>query len=225
MNTTVNQIDVAEKEAKVLNSFANALLKAAESNNQQEKLLAIDHNLKLWVEIETSLKSAKNLLPDEVKKNLFKLADFVKYLTMSKGINMTKEDFKSLANINNQISMGIQESVKNNLAAEEAFSLLKCAMDLTKAKEKSNAGELAKALDNNMKLWVYIKTLANSKNNKIPEEIRGNLTKLADYVSQKTIEVGQNINNVNAKALDSMINTNLQISEGLMSKQLQSLKK
>ena len=225
MNTTTNQIDAAEKEAKVLNSFANALLKAADSNNQQEKLLAIDHNLKLWVEIETSLKSAKNLLPEDVKKNLFKLADFVKFMTMSKGINMTKEDFKSLANINNQISMGIQESVKNNLAAEEAFSLLKCAMDLTKAKEKSHAGEMAKALDNNMQLWVYIKTLANSKTNHIPEDIKGNLTKLADYVSQKTIEVGRNINNLNIKAIDSMIDTNLHISEGLMNHQMQILKK
>ena len=143
---------------------------------------------------------------------------------MSKGTNMSKEDFRSLANINNQISLGIQESVKNNLAAEEAFSLLKCAMDLSKAKEKSNAGELAKALDNNMQLWVYIKTLANSKKNNIPEEIKGNLVKLADYVSKKTIEVGRNIDNINIKALDSMIDTNLQISEGLMSKQMMSIK-
>ena len=225
MNTTSNQIDVAEKEAYLLNNFANALLKAAESNNQQERLLAIDHNLKLWVEIETSLKSAKNLLPEEVKKNLFKLADFVKYMTMSKGINMGKEDFKSLANINSQISMGIQESVKNNLAAEEAFSLLKCAMDLSKAKEKSNAGELARALDNNMQLWVYIKTLANSKKSAIPEDIKGNLTKLADYVSKKTIEIGRNINNINVKALDSMIDTNLQISDGLMNHQMRLVRK
>ena len=225
MNTTSNQIDAAEKEAYLLNNFANALLKAAESNNQQERLLAIDHNLKLWVEIETSLKSAKNLLPEEVKKNLFKLADFVKYMTMSKGINMGKEDFKSLANINSQISMGIQESVKNNLAAEEAFSLLKCAMDLSKAKEKSNAGELARALDNNMQLWVYIKTLANSKKSAIPEDIKGNLTKLADYVSKKTIEVGRNINNINVKALDSMIDTNLQISDGLMNHQMRLARK
>lgn len=224
MNTTTDQISAAEKEAVMLNSFANALLKASESNNQYEKLLAIDHNLKLWVEIETSLKSAKNLLPEEVKRNLFKLADFVKYMTMSKGINMNKEDFKSLANINNQISLGIQESVKNNLAAEEAFSLLKCAMDLSKAKERCNAGEMARALDNNMQLWVYIKTLANSKKNKIPEDIKGNLTKLADYVSKKTIEIGKNINNINEKALESMIDTNLQISEGLMNKQMQGLK-
>lgn len=225
MDTTTNQIGTAEKEAVILNSFANALLQAAESNNQHERLMAIDHNLKLWVEIETSLKSAKNLLPEEVKKNLFKLADFVKYMTMSKGINMTKEDFKSLANINNQISLGIQESVKNNLAAEEAFSLLKCAMDLTKAKEKSNAGELARALDNNMQLWIYIKTLANSKKNKLPEDIKSNLVKLADYVSKKTLEVGKNIDKIDVKALDSMIDTNLQISEGLMNKQMQNLKK
>ena len=225
MVKTTNQIKDAETEAAILLNSAMALSKASISNDEKLKLITLDNNLKLWVEIETSLKSAKNLLPEEVKKNLFKLADFVKYMTMSKGINMSKEDFKNLANINNQISLGIQESVKNNLAAEEAFSLLKCAMDLSRAKEKSNAGELAKALDNNMQLWVYIKTLANSKKAKIPEEIKGNLIKLADYVSQKTLEVGKNIDNVNIKALDSMIDTNLQISEGLMSKQMLSLKK
>ena len=44
---------------------------------------------------------------------------------------------------------------------------------------------------------------------------------LADYVYKKTIEVGRNIEEINNKAIDSMIMTNLQISEGLMSNQMQ----
>ncbi len=225
MNVNSSQIAGAEKEAKLLDLFAKNLSEAANSDNQQKRLQAIDNNLKLWVEIETSLKSAKNLLPDNIKQNLFKLADFVKYMTLSKGVNMNTNDIKTLANINQQISLGILESVKNNLAAEEAFSLLKCAMDLSKANKENNQKELAAALDNNMQLWVYIKTLANSKQNKIPEEIKGNLSKLADFVSKKTIEVGRNIANVNQTTLETMINTNLQISQGLMSKQMEQRKK
>lgn len=44
------------------------------------------------------------------------------------------------------------------------------------------------------------------------------MIKLADYVSSRTLEVGKNVDNLNQKALDCMIMTNLQISEGLMSK-------
>ncbi len=45
------------------------------------------------------------------------------------------------------------------------------------------------------------------------------MIKLADYVSGKTLEVGKNIEKNNDKVLDSMIMTNLQISEGLISNQ------
>ena len=88
---------------------------------------------------------------------------------------------------------------------------------MSSAKENGNTTDLVNALDNNMKLWVYIKTLASSEKNKLPKETKTNLIKLADYVSNKTIEVGKNVNKINDKALDSMIMTNLQISEGLMS--------
>ena len=129
---------------------------------------------------------------------------------------MSKSDFDTLVNINMQISEGLVESVKNNLAREEAFSLLKCAIDLSSAKENNNSSDLVSALDNNMKLWVYIKTLASSEKSKLPPETKSNLIKLADFVSKKTMEVGRNVHNINAKTLDTMIMTNLQISEGLM---------
>jgi len=70
MNTTINQIDDAEREASLLMDYAMALSKASAGTNEHEKLIALDNNLKLWVEIETSLKSAKNLLPKALKNNL-----------------------------------------------------------------------------------------------------------------------------------------------------------
>lgn len=219
MDNATNQIKDAETEATLLMSYAQALSKAAVSTDEHYKLLTLDNNLKLWVEIESSLKSAKNLLPQDIKNNLLKLSKYIERLTLSKGIQMNKCDFDSLSNINMQISEGLLEAVKNSLAKMEAFSLLKCAVDLSSARESNNTEELVAALDNNMKLWVYIKTLANSKDTRLPEETRSNLIKLADYISSKTLEVGKNIEHVNDKVLDSMINTNLQISEGLISNQ------
>lgn len=222
MNEQINPISAAEREAKIFMDFALELSKASSGDDAHEKLVALEHNLKLWVEIETSLKSAKNLLPDGIKENLYKLSKYVERLILSKGVNnMTKSDYDTMININMQISEGLLEAIKNSLAQEEAFSLLRCAIDLSSAREKSDTRDLVEALDNNMKLWVYIKTLASSKDSKLPKETKSNLIKLADYVSQKTLEVGQNIDSVNAKTLDSMIMTNLQISEGLMSSQMQ----
>lgn len=218
MKKTTDQVKNAEEEASILLNHAVALSHAASGNSDKEKILALDSNLKLWVEIETTLKNAKNLLPDEIKSNLLKLSKFVERLTLSKGVKMTKNDFDTLVNINMQISEGLVDAVKNSLAKEEAFHLLRCAIDLSSAKENKNTGDLVNALENNMKLWVYIKTLASSDENPLPKETKTNLIKLADYVSSKTLEVGKDINKLNEKAIDSMIMTNLQISEGLMTK-------
>lgn len=211
----IDEVENAEREAAILLNQAVSLSQAS-TGSHVDKIKALDSNLKLWVEIETTLKNAKNLLPEDIKSNLFKLSKYVERLTLSKGVNMSKSDFDTLVNINMQISEGLVESVKNNLAREEAFSLLKCAIDLSSAKENNNSSDLVNALDNNMKLWVYIKTLASSEKSKLPPETKSNLIKLADFVSKKTMEVGKNVHDVNAKTLDTMIMTNLQISEGLM---------
>ncbi len=220
MNGKIDQVKNAENEAIILLNHAMELSRAAVSNDDLEKVSALDSNLKLWVEIETSLKSAKNLLPEDIKNNIIKLSKFVERLTLSKGAKMTKSDFDCLININMQISEGLLEAVKNNLATEEAFSLLKCAIDLSMARENGDAKELVSALDNNLKLWVYIKTLASKEENPLPKDTKSNLIKLADYVSSKTLELGKNVEDINNKALDTMIMTNLQISEGLMTKRI-----
>jgi len=162
MVKTTNQIKDAETEAAILLNSAMALSKASISNDEKLKLITLDNNLKLWVEIETSLKSAKNLLPDDIKSNLMKLSKYVERLTLSKGVAMSKSDFDSLININMQISEGLLEAVKNYLAKEEAFSLLKCAVDLSSARENNNVEALVTALDNNLKLWVYIRNVTHN---------------------------------------------------------------
>ena len=165
MTDNVDIMNVAEKEANVLLEKAVALSQAKTSGNDLELITALDDNMKLWVEIETSLKNAKNLLPEDIKSNLLKLSKFVERLTLSKGLKVTSSDIDCLVNINMQICRGLLESVHNTLAREEAFSLLKCAIDLSTARENDNLIELIDALDNNMKLWVYIKTLAKKEDN------------------------------------------------------------
>lgn len=219
MTGNVDIMSVAEKEANVLLEKAITLSQAKSSGNDSDLIVALDENMKLWVEIETSLKNAKNFLPDDIKSNLLKLSKFVERLTLSKGLRVTDSDVACLVNINMQICKGLLESVHNTLAREEAFSLLKCAIDLSNARENDNLIELIDALDNNMKLWVYIKTLAKKEDNILPKPVRTNLVKLADYISSKTIEVGQDVTKINDKAIETMIQTNLQISEGLMSRE------
>ena len=219
MDNTENQIKNAELEASILLNYALALSKASTSNDDQEKVVAIENNLRLWVKIESSLASAKNLLPESIKVNMIKLSKFVERMTLTKGIKMSKSDFDCLININIQISEGLLAAVQSSLAKEEAFLLLKCAIDLSSAREASNDSDLVSALENNMQLWLYIKTLAESKDSALPVETKSNLIKLADYVSSKTLEIGSNITNINEKTLDSMIMTNLQISEGLIANQ------
>ena len=219
MKKDLDLIKRAEKEASTLLEKGLALSQAVNTGDEMELIVALDENLKLWVEIETSLKDAKNFLPADIKENLLKLSKFVERMTLSKGVNATKSDIACLVNINMQICKGLLESVHKTLAREEAFSLLKCAVDLSNARENKSIPEMVTALDNNMKLWVYIKTLADQSENILPKDTRGNLIKLADYVSAKTLEVGKDINNVNSSAIDSMIMTNLQISEGLISRE------
>ncbi|MFV0626498.1 MAG: flagellar biosynthesis regulator FlaF [Alphaproteobacteria bacterium] len=210
----------AKNEAKVLLNHASSLSKAYESGSKENLLYALDSYLKLWVEIETSAKSAKNLLPETVKNNLIKLSKFVARTILSKGVNLTKEDLNCLVNLNMQISSGILEQSENHLAFEEAISLLQCAISLSNAKESNNATELVSALDSNMKVWVYLKTKAKKSTSTMSSEAKDNLVKLADYISAKTVEVGQNLNGYDSKVLDNIINTNLQVTEGLVANRI-----
>ncbi|MDD4556901.1 MAG: flagellar biosynthesis regulator FlaF [Alphaproteobacteria bacterium] len=223
MNNNSNEVFVenftnkAGIEANILINHALMLSKAYETNSKEEVLYALDSYLKLWVEIETSVKNAKNLLPENLKSNIVKLSKFVERTVLSKGVTLSKEDVKTLVNVNMQVATGLLEQTDNYLAIEEAISLLQCTIKLSNAKETKNSSDLVSALDENLKLWVYIKTMAKKKDSKISTETKNNLIKLADYMSAKTIEVGQNLSNFDENTLEHMINTNLQVTEGLVS--------
>ena len=211
-----NQIDGANQEAELLREYADSLENEKKKKSDNYKLLVLDENLKMWVAIEASMKSPKNLMPQEIKDNLTKLSKYVEQITISKGVNMTENYYKSLAEINRQISEGLMESVNTNLAQQEAYFLAKCGLDLSEAYKAKEDAWFVEALDNNQRLWVMIKTLMSSNKNKMPQETKNNLIKLADYVATNTIKLGQNLDNIDQKILDSFININRQISEGLL---------
>lgn len=210
------QISGAAEEANLLQEYAEYLDTAASSNNDQYKVLVLDDNMKMWVSIGASTKDKNNMMPQQIKDNLFKLSQYVEQVTLTKGVNMTSSYFKSLADINRQISQGLMESVNTNMAQQEAYYLAKSGLDLTQAFKSKDENQMVSALDANQQLWVMIKTLMKSGKTKLPQETRDNLIKLADYVAANTIKLGQNLNNVDDNLLNSLVSINRHIAEGLI---------
>ena len=214
-----NQIEDAKNEAKLLKKYAKHLEKASVSNDDKYKFLVLDENMKMWVEIDSYLNNKNNLLPTEIKNNLDKLSKYVEMVTVCRGIDMKEETYKTLANINNQIAEGLLESVNMNMAQQEAYYIAKNGLDLVEAYKKKDSASFVKALDNNQKMWLMIKTLMKNGKTQLSDEVRSNLIKLADYVSANTIKIGQNLDNIDEKMLNSFISINKHISEGLIGHQ------
>lgn len=211
-----SQIEDAQQEAELLKEYAKHLEKASVSEDSEYKYLVLDENMKMWVEIDSYLKNKNNLLPQEIKNNLDKLSKYVEAVTLNKGVKMSEKTYMSLANINNQIAEGLLASVNMSLAQQEAYYLAKNGLDLLEAYKKNDLNLMVRALDNNQKMWIMIKTLMTKNKTDLSDEVKNNLIKLADYVSVNTIKFGQNLNNMDKKMLDSFVNINKHISEGLI---------
>jgi flagellar protein FlaF len=95
---------------------------------------------------------------------------------------------------------------------EEALALTTAAIKIDQARA-AGGGELTAALDQNLHLWVAIKTLMQRPDCALPKESRDNLIRLGQFVAQKTFEMA---NGVTDESLNALINLNLQISEGLL---------
>ena len=103
---------------------------------------------------------------------------------------------------------------KLSSAEQEAFSLTEAALYLDKARTSGRDGVLlVDALNNNLDLWVMIRALAESRESVLPDAIRSNLVRLSNFVAQTTFSQGTAITDAN---LDTLININLQLSEGLL---------
>lgn len=102
-----------------------------------------------------------------------------------------------------------------SLIEEDALALTQSALDISRAHESKDEKRLAAALDRNMQLWVGIRTVVTASNNPLPMAIKDNLIRLSSFVAQKTFDMQNGANN---KTIESLVNTNLQIAEGLLEK-------
>jgi flagellar biosynthesis regulator FlaF len=96
---------------------------------------------------------------------------------------------------------------------QDAFSLSRAAIMLDQARNRKDDNELAAALDHNVELWVAIRTLVSRQDSQVPASVRDNLIRLSNFVAQSTLNKGVELP---PETLDSLININLQISEGLL---------
>ncbi len=97
-----------------------------------------------------------------------------------------------------------------SLLKEDAFALTQAALEISQAQESNDEKRLAAALDNNLQLWVGIRTLVERDENPLPSEVKENLSRLSHFVAQKTFEMQDGSND---KTLEALANTNLQSAE------------
>jgi flagellar biosynthesis regulator FlaF len=100
------------------------------------------------------------------------------------------------------------------VAEEQAFQLSQAAIALDQAKaERSNLSKLAAALERNLEVWVGLKTIVSTDGCLLPDAVKDNLRRLANFVADRTL---QGVENMADTTIDALININLQISEGLL---------
>jgi len=101
-----------------------------------------------------------------------------------------------------------------SLPERDAFDLVQAAVSLDRARLAENRSqELVSALNGNLEMWVMIRTLVQQPESPMPPGLRSNLLRLSDYVAQTTFSNGAGISDDN---LNSLININLQLAEGLL---------
>lgn len=96
---------------------------------------------------------------------------------------------------------------------EDALCLTQAAVGMSQALAQNDEAALAAALETNLKVWTAIKTLVTQKDNRLPEDIRTNLTRLADYTAKVIFDISADRR---AQKIETLINANLQIAEGLL---------
>lgn len=94
---------------------------------------------------------------------------------------------------------------------EDALALVQTAVLLDNS--RADPGKLVAALEANLELWVAIRTLVSRGNEALSGEARGNLLRLSQYVASETLSKGAEID---SETLNTLININMQISEGLL---------
>ena len=101
-----------------------------------------------------------------------------------------------------------------SIVERHAFNLAQAGIHLDQARLGGNDyGVLAQALEHNLQVWMEIGILIKSPESQLEENVRDNILKLRDFISDMTMKHGVDIRE---KTLNTLININLQISEGLL---------
>ena len=101
-----------------------------------------------------------------------------------------------------------------SVAEEQAFQLSQAAIRIDQARrvKDKNPAALVDALNRNVEIWVALRSIVMREDCMLADEVKQNLTKLAQFVADRTFADGEIANST----LDALININLQISEGLL---------
>ncbi|MEK7246396.1 MAG: flagellar biosynthesis regulator FlaF [Pseudomonadota bacterium] len=97
---------------------------------------------------------------------------------------------------------------------EQALVLSQAAIELDQARSgKRDPFVLTTALEANVEVWVAIRALVDDPATTLQPNIRENLRRLSVFVASSTFMHGANIPD---STLNTLININFQISEGLL---------
>ena len=97
------------------------------------------------------------------------------------------------------------------IGEQDAFGLVEAAITLDQS--RGDKARLAAALDHNLQLWVAIRTLVSEATSALPDTVKTNLTRLSEFVADTTLKKGVEISD---NTVTTLVNVNLQISEGLL---------
>ena len=101
-----------------------------------------------------------------------------------------------------------------DIREEEAFGLSRAAVLLDQAKQnRDDAQALAAALNHNLELWVAIRSMVQRPESGLPKSVGENLIRLSKFVADATFKSSDDLEST---TIDTLININLQISEGLL---------
>jgi hypothetical protein len=98
-----------------------------------------------------------------------------------------------------------------NAGEQDAFGLVEAAITLDQS--RGDKARLAAALEQNLQLWVAIRTLVSDAESRLPDAVKANLCRLSDFVADTTLKKGVDISD---NTITTLVNVNLQISEGLL---------
>ena len=107
------------------------------------------------------------------------------------------------------------DSKFTSVPEEQAFQLSQAALklDLARAKRDTEPSLLVDALNQTLEVWVALRTVIMRDDCMLPPETKQNLLKLSQFVAEK---VFAGIEAMPDATVDTLININLQISEGFL---------